>query len=130
MSTAEMLQIANYGVGGQYEPHYDCARKEDAGQFDEAIGNRIATLLIYMTDVEEGGYTVFLPPKIAVKPEKGGAAFWHNLYPSGDVDLRTRHAACPVLTGIKWVSNKWIHEKDNEFNRRCGLKQSDDNRFF
>lgn len=130
MSTAEMLQIANYGVGGQYEPHYDCARIEDAGQFEEAIGNRIATLLIYMTDVAEGGYTVFLPPKIAVKPEKGGAAFWHNLYPSGDVDLRTRHAACPVLTGIKWVSNKWIHERDQEFKRKCGLRRKDENRFF
>lgn len=26
VSTAEELQVANYGVGGQYEPHFDFAR--------------------------------------------------------------------------------------------------------
>lgn len=26
MDTAEELQIANYGIGGQYEPHFDFAR--------------------------------------------------------------------------------------------------------
>ena len=26
MKTAEELQISNYGVGGQYEPHFDFAR--------------------------------------------------------------------------------------------------------
>ena len=26
MQTAEELQISNYGVGGQYEPHFDFAR--------------------------------------------------------------------------------------------------------
>ena len=26
MSTAEDLQVANYGVGGHYEPHFDYAR--------------------------------------------------------------------------------------------------------
>lgn len=30
-------------------------------------------------------------------------------------------SACPVLTGIKWVSNKWIHERGQEFRRPCGL---------
>ncbi|KIH57506.1 hypothetical protein ANCDUO_12302 [Ancylostoma duodenale] len=27
------------------------------------------------------------------------------------------------------VTNKWIHERGNEFRRRCGLKMSDGERF-
>ena len=40
---------------------------------------------------------------------------------------RTRHAACPVLIGNKWVSNKWTHEFGNEFVRRCDLDKNSDN---
>jgi hypothetical protein len=36
---------------------------------------------------------------------------------SGEGDLRTRHAGCPVLLGEKWISNKWIHEMGQEFFR-------------
>lgn len=33
---------------------------------------------------------------------KGTAVFWYNLFPSGEGDYNTRHAACPVLVGNKW----------------------------
>ena len=48
--TAEELQVVNYGVGGQYEPHYDFARKEEKNAFKSlGTGNRIATWLTYLT---------------------------------------------------------------------------------
>nr|XP_043870440.1 prolyl 4-hydroxylase subunit alpha-1-like [Solea senegalensis] len=121
MSTAEHLQVANYGVGGQYEPHYDFGREERS----EQLGRRIATWLLYMSDVQAGGATVFTDVRASVKPIKGTAVFWYNLYASGEGDDRTRHAACPVLVGSKWVSNKWIHERGQEFRRRCGLRKTD-----
>jgi hypothetical protein len=31
------------------------------------------------------------------------------------------YSACPVLIGNKWVGNKWIHERGQEFRRRCSL---------
>uniref|UniRef100_A0A8C9C5G9 Prolyl 4-hydroxylase subunit alpha 1 n=1 Tax=Phocoena sinus TaxID=42100 RepID=A0A8C9C5G9_PHOSS len=47
VSTAEELQVANYGVGGQYEPHFDFARKDEPDAFKElGTGNRIATWLL------------------------------------------------------------------------------------
>ncbi|RNA10195.1 prolyl 4-hydroxylase subunit alpha-2 [Brachionus plicatilis] len=126
MSTAEEWQIANYGIGGQYEPHFDFARKSDPGDaFGTEIGNRIATWLFYLDSPEVGGATVFPPIGIRVNPIRRSAAFWYNLYPSGDGDYRTRHAACPVLFGTKWVSNKWIHMVGQEFLRKCNLKRED-----
>ncbi|XP_029383199.1 prolyl 4-hydroxylase subunit alpha-1-like isoform X2 [Echeneis naucrates] len=125
VSTAEDLQVANYGVGGQYEPHFDFGRKDEPDAFEElGTGNRIATWLLYMSDVQSGGATVFTDVRAAVWPKKGTAVFWYNLFPSGDGDYRTRHAACPVLVGNKWVSNKWIHERGQEFRRRCSLQET------
>ncbi|XP_046656301.1 prolyl 4-hydroxylase subunit alpha-1-like [Daphnia pulicaria] len=122
MATAEDLQVVNYGIGGHYEPHFDYARTETAEAFKElGWGNRIATWLFYMSDVEAGGATVFPPTGAAVWPRKGSAAFWYNLYPNGKGNELTRHAACPVLSGSKWVSNRWIHEHRQEFRRPCGL---------
>uniref|UniRef100_A0AAY4BZT7 procollagen-proline 4-dioxygenase n=1 Tax=Denticeps clupeoides TaxID=299321 RepID=A0AAY4BZT7_9TELE len=112
-----LSQVANYGVGGQYEPHFDFGRL--------GTGNRIATWLFYMSDVAAGGATVFPEVGAVVRPIKGTAVFWYNLLPSGEGDYSTRHAACPVLVGNKWVSNKWIHEHGQEFRRRCGLHEMD-----
>ncbi|XP_014640361.1 PREDICTED: prolyl 4-hydroxylase subunit alpha-1 isoform X3 [Ceratotherium simum simum] len=102
VSTAEELQVANYGVGGQYEPHFDFAR---------------------MSDVSAGGATVFPEVGASVWPKKGTAVFWYNLFASGEGDYSTRHAACPVLVGNKWVSNKWLHERGQEFRRPCTLSE-------
>nr|XP_033798197.1 prolyl 4-hydroxylase subunit alpha-1-like [Geotrypetes seraphini] len=126
VSTAEELQIANYGVGGQYEPHFDFGRKDEPDAFKElGTGNRIATWLFYMSDVAAGGATVFPEVGAAVWPRKGTSVFWYNLFKSGEGDYSTRHAACPVLVGNKWVSNKWIHERGQEFRRPCSLSEQD-----
>ncbi|XP_047208037.1 prolyl 4-hydroxylase subunit alpha-1b isoform X2 [Girardinichthys multiradiatus] len=126
MDTAEELQVANYGVGGQYEPHFDFGRKDEPDAFKElGTGNRIATWLFYMSDVTAGGATVFPDVGAAVWPKKGTAVFWYNLFASGEGDYSTRHAACPVLVGNKWVSNKWIHERGQEWRRPCGLNETE-----
>ncbi|XP_046656322.1 prolyl 4-hydroxylase subunit alpha-1-like [Daphnia pulicaria] len=123
MAASEDLQVCNYGIGGHYVPHFDYARQgEIHGPRDLDWGNRIATWLFYMSDVEAGGATVFPAVGAALWPQKGSAAFWYNLRPNGNGDEDTLHAGCPVLTGSKWVSNKWIHERSQEFRRPCDLQ--------
>ncbi|XP_075211186.1 prolyl 4-hydroxylase subunit alpha-1 isoform X3 [Lycorma delicatula] len=108
-STAEELQVVNYGIGGHYEPHFDFARREETNAFKSlGTGNRIATVLFYMSDVAQGGATVFPALRLSLWPEKGTAAFWYNLHSSGEGDYATRHAACPVLAGSKWGPSIYI----------------------
>lgn len=48
-TSAEELQVVNYGIGGHYEPHYDFARREEVNAFKSlGTGNRIATILFYV----------------------------------------------------------------------------------
>uniref|UniRef100_A0A8C0Y3M7 procollagen-proline 4-dioxygenase n=1 Tax=Cyprinus carpio carpio TaxID=630221 RepID=A0A8C0Y3M7_CYPCA len=115
METAESLLVQNYGIGGRFEPHYDA--------LETGVNDRIATFLIYMSDVGMGGATVFPDIGVATKPKKGSAVFWYNLHKNGELDLNTRHAGCPVLVGNKWVANKWIHEFGQEFKRPCSLSE-------
>lgn len=123
MEFSEDFQVNNYGIGGMYDPHFDFSRAHESTTWKDAYGdnrgNRIATVLFYLSDVEAGGATVFPTVGAAVQPKKGSAVFWYNLLPSGEGDLLTRHAGCPVLVGSKWVANFWIHEGGQEFRRRC-----------
>ncbi|VDM99760.1 unnamed protein product [Thelazia callipaeda] len=82
-----------------------------------------------MTEPEIGGRTVFTDVKTSVPCTKNAALFWYNLMRSGEVDVRSRHAACPVLTGVKWVTNKWIHERGQEWRRPCGLNRFDQEQY-
>lgn len=48
-TTAEELQVVNYGIGGHYEPHFDFARRDEKNAFESlGSGNRIATVLFYV----------------------------------------------------------------------------------
>jgi prolyl 4-hydroxylase len=55
-----------------------------------------------MSDVAQGGATVFTKLNVGAWPKKGSAVFWHNLHATGERDYRTLHAGCPVLLGNKW----------------------------
>uniref|UniRef100_A0A8C7TZY6 procollagen-proline 4-dioxygenase n=1 Tax=Oncorhynchus mykiss TaxID=8022 RepID=A0A8C7TZY6_ONCMY len=116
--TAELLQIANYGVGGQYEPHFDFSRVR-------VTSRRWHTLSYSGPSCRCSGDLYVLNRYVSSVCPQGTAVFWYNLFRSGEGDYRTRHAACPVLVGCKWVSNKWIHERGQEFRRPCGLTEVD-----
>ncbi|XP_076316484.1 prolyl 4-hydroxylase subunit alpha-1-like [Tachypleus tridentatus] len=128
----ETVQTSNYGVGGHYEPHYDYlyfGKTEEQRKFippnELEVGDRIATLMFYLTDVTRGGATVFPKVGASVWPSKGSAAFWYNLKKNGSENSLTLHGACPVLYGRKWVANYWIREKGQMLRRPCSLNQEE-----
>ncbi|XP_076472641.1 prolyl 4-hydroxylase subunit alpha-1-like [Babylonia areolata] len=119
-SSSEAFQIVNYGLGGHYDLHMDPFDDPPDDDLLKSSGERLATFLIYLTDVEKGGNTVFLHSKISVAPQKGMALFWYNYDTKMMKDLDTHHAGCPVLIGHKWIANKWIWTYGNTFRRPCG----------
>ena len=64
---------------------------------------RLITMVVYLSDVLEGGNTVFPKLDIAVAPRKGSAVVWENLRSDGTPYEETLHAGCPVLIGSKKV---------------------------
>mmetsp|Transcript_4979 Transcript_4979/g.8673 ORF Transcript_4979/g.8673 Transcript_4979/m.8673 type:complete len:264 (-) Transcript_4979:519-1310(-) len=119
----EGLQMLNYQDGQKYEPHFDFfhdalnARPENGGQ-------RVATVLMYLTTPEEGGETVFpnadrkvtgpewsdcAKKGLAVKTVRGDALMFYSLKPDGSTDQASLHGSCPVTKGEKWSATKWIH---------------------
>eukprot|EP00898_Chlorokybus_atmophyticus_P003770 jgi/Chlat1/4394/Chrsp29S04541 len=120
----EGFQVLHYEIGQKYEAHYD--------YFHDQLntlngGQRIATVLMYLSDVEEGGETVFPSASgydatraadaafsgcarhgLAVKPKKGDALLFWSLQPSTELDPASLHAGCPVIRGNKWSATKWL----------------------
>ncbi|KAJ1427252.1 ShKT domain [Sesbania bispinosa] len=116
----EDIQVLRYEHGQKYDPHYDYfADKVNIARG----GHRMATVLMYLTNVTRGGETVFPdaeePPRrrgsessndlseCAKKGIAGGQL--DNLHTNATPDTSSLHAGCPVIEGEKWSATKWIH---------------------
>jgi hypothetical protein len=70
-----------------------------------------------------GGQTMFPEFHTSIIPTKGSAIFFFNVlerpgsinYNTNmflNVDTKLRHAGLPVLSGEKWIANRWIHPRN------------------
>jgi prolyl 4-hydroxylase len=123
MSHQEDVQVLRYGVDQKYGAHFDSLSNDSP---------RVATVLLYLSDVEEGGETAFpndsqwVDPSlaealgkvsdcakghVAAKARRGDALLFYSLNPDGTHDHAAMHTGCPVLKGVKWTATIWIHTK-------------------
>ena len=87
--TSESFQVANYGLGGQYQTHLDPHGYWEGtatAEMSELTGDRLATVMVYLEGVAAGGATAFPNTGVMVPVTRGAAAFWVNLRTSGTID--------------------------------------------
>ena len=110
LAHGEPLQILHYGVGAEYQPHYDYFSPEDAGTAKLLThgGQRVATLITYLNTPAAGGATVFPDVGLEVAPICGNAVFFAYERPAPI--SRTLHGGTPVVAGEKWIATRWMRE--------------------
>eukprot|EP00934_Nitzschia_sp_Nitz4_P005962 Nitzschia sp. Nitz4//scaffold296_size27349//7555//8910//NITZ4_008198-RA/size27349-processed-gene-0.29-mRNA-1//-1//CDS//3329546267//5952//frame0 len=106
----EQFQILEYENGQFYRMHHDSSAQSQ----EKIAGPRILTFFLYLTDVEEGGETKFNKLGVSVAPKRGRALVWPSVYDDkpGVWDPRMYHEARPVISGVKYAANHWIHLYD------------------
>ena len=97
-------QILRYVQNESYDSHTDCAP-------DTRPNDRAITVLIYLTDGVSGGETNFPRLNISVTPKLGKLVVFTSLDQDGYCDALSTHASMPVVSGEKYVLQKWYHSK-------------------
>lgn len=108
----EPFQLQKYGVTQEYRPHYDWLDPDSSGHRSHLAqgGQRLATFILYLSDVEQGGGTVFPGSGLEVYPRKGNALWFLNTDQQLQPDRQTLHAGAPVVRGTKIIANKWLRQ--------------------
>jgi len=106
----EGIQVLHYKMGAEYRPHYDYFPEDEIGSKDylSTGGQRVATVIMYLNDVEEGGETVFPEISLTVIPKRGSALYFSYCNALNQTDEKTLHGGAPVIKGSKWIATKWL----------------------
>ncbi|RFU44601.1 2OG-Fe(II) oxygenase [Paraburkholderia sp. DHOC27] len=113
VENGEGLQILHYNTTGEYRPHFDYFPPDQAGSAVHTArgGQRVATLIVYLNDVPDGGETIFPEAGLAVAGKQGGAVYFRYLNGQRQLDPLTLHGGAPVKSGDKWIMTKWMRER-------------------
>ncbi|KAK3017820.1 hypothetical protein RJ639_003677 [Escallonia herrerae] len=117
------FNVLRYEIGQRYNSHYDAFNPAEYGPQNS---QRIASFLLYLSDVEVGGETMFPFENglnmdanydyrkctgLKVRPRQGDGLLFYSLFPNGTIDQTSLHGSCPVISGQKWVATKWIRNQ-------------------
>ncbi|KAI4334794.1 hypothetical protein L6164_013504 [Bauhinia variegata] len=120
----ELIQVLRYEKNQFYKPHHDYF--SDTFNLKRG-GQRVATMLMYLSDNVEGGETYFplvgsgdcscggkTVKGISVKPIKGNAVLFWSMGLDGQSDPNSVHGGCEVLSGEKWSATKWMRQNAHQ----------------
>ncbi|KAM2087607.1 hypothetical protein ACFX1T_031774 [Malus domestica] len=121
IENGELIQVLRYEKDQYYRPHHDYF--SDTFNLKRG-GQRVATILMYLSDNVEGGETIFPTASsgkctcggraatgLSVKPIKGDAVLFWSMNLEGKEDPTSIHGGCEVLSGEKWSATKWMRQK-------------------
>jgi prolyl 4-hydroxylase len=109
----EEPQIVRYEKGQEFSWHYD---EVPRSQLNNG-GQRLATLLVYLNSMTDGGGTIFRDLKglsgdpLSVQPFQGSALLFFPAFIDGRADDRTLHRGEKIILGEKRIVQLWIHER-------------------
>lgn len=121
VENGELIQVLRYEKNQYYKPHHDYF--SDTFNLQRG-GQRIATVLMYLSENVEGGETHFpmagtgecscggkMMKGLSVKPVKGDAVLFWSMGLDGQSDPNSVHGGCEVLAGEKWSATKWMRQR-------------------
>lgn len=137
---SEPIGVNRYRSSQYFNPHFDFLQEDQLHAPGEFVRcQRASTILIYLSDVEEGGESVFVrkgdidgrfdydennPDHLAVKPKRGRVLIWYDMHPyTEEVDHRTLHGGSPVKQGTKLAATVFIRNCTRTPQNPGGVKQ-------
>ena len=72
-----------------------------------------------------GGRTIWPLAGVTTSAESGDGILWYNSLRSEKLDYSLAHQACAVISGSKWIGNKWIGYNNQWNSIKCGLSKHD-----
>ncbi|XP_042508077.1 probable prolyl 4-hydroxylase 9 isoform X2 [Macadamia integrifolia] len=104
-SQGEAFNVLRYEIGQGYHSHYDAFNPAEYGP---QKSHRVATFLLYLSNVKEGGETMFPYENdfvdfnydykkcigLKVKPRQGDGILFYSLFTNGTIDPHWVHNSC------------------------------------
>lgn len=106
----EPLSLLRYRPGEFYNEHHDFFDYSTKGSdvHRKNGGNRVATLILYLNDCNDGGETLFADVGLEALPRRGYGVYFS--YANPHFSSMTRHAGRPPSKGRKWIATVWFKE--------------------